>query len=109
MKRLLIILLVGLLLLTPVCAEQVTMKVDSKHVIGMGTGATPLDYDNFNNVVYVISERQMNGGPDKYIIQEYPVTLQDYCKVKMGDFVTLEIPDSKTKPFKIVNIEKGVI
>ena len=45
----------------------------------------------------------------KYIVQEYPVTLQDYCKVKMGDFVTLEIPDSKTKPFKIVNIEKGVI
>ena len=84
-------------------AEQVTMDVDSKHIIGMGNGNSPLDYDNWINVVYVISERNSNG--EHYIIQEYPVSIQDYCKIKVGQKVTLEVPDSRTKVCKVVKIE----
>ena len=85
-----------------VSAEQVSMTVDSKHVVGVGSGDIPFDVDGFCNVVYVISERQMNGGMDKYILQEYPVSLDDYAKIKIGDKVTLESPDSRTKVWKVI-------
>lgn len=84
-------------------AEQVTMDVDSKHIIGMGNGNTPFDYDEWVNVVYVISERNPVG--EHYIIQEYPVSIHDYCKIKVGQKVTLEVPDSRTKVCKVVKIE----
>ena len=85
-------------------AEQVTMTVDSKHLVGVGSGNTPFDVDEFCNVVYVISERQRNGGPDKYIVQEYPVSLDDYSKIKIGDKVTLESPRSRTDFWKVTSI-----
>lgn len=81
------------------------MRVDSKHIIGMGTGNTPFDLDGFINVVYVISERQMDGGTDKYIVQEYPVSIQDYSKIKIGQTVTLEVPDNRLDVWKVVKIE----
>lgn len=103
------IILILILILIVFCvgtvnATQVTMDVNSKHIIGMGCGNSPLDYDNFINVVYVISERQM-GSYDKYIIQEYPVSIQDYCKIQIGQKVTLEVPDSRTEVCKVVKIE----
>lgn len=106
-KRLILILTIVTILLCigTVNAEQVTIKVDSKHLIGMGNGNTPFDYDNFINVVYVISERKMDGTSDKYIIQEYPVSIQDYCKIQIGQKVTLEVPDSRTNVCKVVKIE----
>ena len=105
-KWLIIILIIALLSICigAVNAEQVTMTVDSKHIIGVGSGTTPFDIDSFCNVVYVISERQMNGGTDKYIVQEYPVSLEDYAKIKIGDKVTLESPDSRTKFWKVTSI-----
>ena len=63
------------------------------------------DLDNYINVVYVISERQIDGGIDKYIVQEYPVSIQDYSKIKIGQTVTLEVPDSRTNLCKVVKIE----
>ena len=103
-KGLILILIIVLLSICigAVNAEQVTMTVDSKHIIGVGSGTTPFDIDGFCNVVYVISERQMNGGTDKYILQEYPVSLDDYVKIKIGDKVTLESPDSRTKFWKVI-------
>lgn len=103
-KGLILILIIVLLSICigAVNAEQVTMTVDSKHIIGVGSGTTPFDIDGFCNVVYVISERQMNGGTDKYILQEYPVSLDDYVKIKIGDKVTLESPDSRTKVWKVI-------
>ena len=103
-KGLILILIIALLSICigAVNAEQVTMTVDSKHIIGVGSGTTPFDIDGFCNVVYVISERQMNGGTDKYILQEYPVSLEDYAKIKIGDEVTLESPDSRTKFWKVI-------
>lgn len=105
-KRLILILImiITLFCIGTVNAEQVTMKVDSKHLIGMGNGNTPLDYENFINVVYVISERHM-GSYDKYIIQEYPVSIQDYYKIQIGQKVTLEVPDSRTDVCKVIKIE----
>ena len=105
-KRLILILTIitTLLCISTVNAEQVTIKVDSKHLIGMGNGNTPFNYDNWINVVYVISERNMNGH-NNYIVQEYPVSIQDYYKIKVGQRVTLEVPDSRTKVCKVVKIE----
>ena len=105
-KGLIIILIIALLSICigAVNAEQVTMTVNSKHIVGVGSGTTPVDPNEFCNVVYVISERQMNGGTDKYIVQEYPVSLEDYAKIKIGDKVTLESPDSRTKCWKVTSI-----
>lgn len=105
-KQLILILTVISILLCmgTVNATQITMDVDSKHIIGMGNGNSPFDYDNFINVVYVISERQ-DCATDRYIIQEYPVSIQDYCKVQIGQKVTLEVPDSRTEVCKVVKIE----
>lgn len=104
-KRLILILTIiaVLLCIGTVNATEVTMQVDSKHIIGMGNGNTPLDYNDFINVVYVISERNPAG--EHYIIQEYPVSIQDYCKIKIGQKVTLEVPDSRIKVCKVVKIE----
>lgn len=105
-KGLILILIIVLLSMGigAVNAEQVTMTVDSKHIIGTGSGTTPIDLNGFCNVVYVISERQMNGGTDKYIVQEYPVSLDDYSKIKIGDKVTLESPGSRTDFWKVISI-----
>ncbi|MBO5180133.1 MAG: hypothetical protein J6B87_07315 [Clostridia bacterium] len=97
-KRLILILTIITILLCigTVNATEVTMRVDSKHIVGL---------DSCINVVYVISERQMNSGPDKYIVQEYPVSIQDYSKIQIGQTVTLEIPDSRLDACKVVKIE----
>lgn len=107
-RKLLIVILILITLLFcigTVNATEVTMNVDSKHIIGMGSGNTPFDIDSFVNVVYVLSEREMNSGTDKYIRQEYPVSLEDYCKVEIGKKVTLEVPDSRLDVCKVVKIE----
>lgn len=106
-KRLIFILTVISILLCvgTVNAAQITMDVDSKHIIGMGNGNVPFDSDNYINVVYVISERQMDCATDRYIIQEYPVSIQDYCKIQIGQKVTLEVPDTRTGVCKVVKIE----
>ena len=105
-KRLILILTIIAILLCigTVNATEVTMRVDSKHIIGSGLGNSPLDLENCINVVYVISERDM-GGPDKYIVQEYPVSVQDYCKIQKGQIVTLEVPDTRLDVCKVVKIE----
>ena len=95
---------VALLLVGAVNATQVTMNVDSKHIIGMGSGNKPFPPEKSINVVYVISERD-HSGYDQYIRQEYPVSIQDYYKVQIGQKVTLEIPDNRLEECKVVNIE----
>ena len=100
-RKLLIICLITVLLVSPVAAEQVTIQVDSKHIIGMGSGRISLDPENSINVVYLLSERK-HGTYDNYILQEYPVSIQDYCKVRIGDTVTLEVPDSRLNVCKII-------
>ena len=42
---------------------------------------------------------------EKYGIQEYPVSLDDYWKIKIGDKITLEKPNSSTDNRKIAKIE----
>lgn len=105
-KRLILILTIIAILLYigTVNATEVTMKVDSKHIVGSGLGNAPFDLNSCINVVYVISERAM-GGYDNYIVQEYPVSIQDYCKIKKGQTVTLEVPDSRLDVCKVVKIE----
>lgn len=105
-KRLILILIIITLLLFvgTVNATEVSMRVDSKHIVGSGLGNSPFDLEGCINVVYVISERQMNSGPDKYIIQEYPVSVKDYSKIKIGQTVTLEVPDSRLDVCKVVKI-----
>ena len=101
-KRLCLCLIFVFIFCSVVCmvsAEQVSMTVDSKHVVGVGSGNTPFDVDAFCNVVYVISERQMNGGMDKYILQEYPVSLDDYIDSRIDNkewlFVSSKAPYNK--------------
>lgn len=91
-----------ILLIGTVCAEEITIKVDSKHIEGMGTGATP--FGDFVNVVYIISEMKEDNCGNFYILQEYPITMEDYCKIKTNNIVTLEVPSSDTDPFKVVKI-----
>lgn len=106
-KLSILLILIGTIFLCigSVCATEVTMKVDSKHIVGMGSGTDQLDIDEFINPMYVISERQMNGGADKYIVQEYPVTIQDYVKIQIGQTVTLEVPESRTIPCKVIEVK----
>lgn len=105
-KRLILILAIIAILLCigTVNATEVTIKVDSKHIIGSGLGNRPFNMESCINVVYVISERAF-GGYDNYIVQEYPVSIQDYCKIQRGQTVTLEVPDSRLDVCKVVKIE----
>ena len=106
-KRLILILTIIAILLCigTVNATQITMKVDSKHIVGSGLGNSPFDMDKCINVVYVISEMKEDTCGNSYVLQEYPVSIQDYCKIKTGQTVTLEVPDSRTKACKVVKIE----
>lgn len=97
------LIIFALLCIGTVCATKVTMRVDSKHIVGMGSGNTPFDMDEFVNPMYVISERE-NGTSAHYIIQEYPVNIKDYANIQVGQTVTLEIPDSRTKVCKVIEI-----
>ena len=53
--------------------------------------------------MYVISERE-KGTSAHYIIQEYPVNIKDYANIQVGQTVTLEISDSRTKVCKVIEI-----
>lgn len=102
-KILAIGLLVLFLCMGTVCATEVTMEVDSKHIIGMGSGNTPFDIGEFINVVYVISEIDETKG--YYLtLQEYPISIEDYNNIHVGDKVVLDVPDSRTMPCKVVKI-----
>ncbi len=104
-KRLIFILTVITIFLCigTVNATEITMRVDSKHIIGSGLGNSPFDLESCINVVYVISERQISS-VDEYIVQEYPVSVQDYCKIQKGQTVTLEVPDSRLSVCRVVKI-----
>lgn len=106
-KRLLLILIIiGILLcIGTVNATTVTMEVDSKHIIGSGLGNDPLDFESCINVVYVISEMKEDTCGNSYVLQEYPVSIQDYCKINAGQTVTLEVPDSRLDVCQVVKIE----
>ena len=97
------LIIVVLFCIGTVCATEVTMRVDSKHIVGMGSGNTPFDIGGFVNPMYVISERE-NGTSAHYIIQEYPVNIEDYVNIQVGQTVTLEIPDSRIKVCKVIEI-----
>jgi hypothetical protein len=107
-KRLILILAIVIaifLCIGTVNATEVTMRVDSKHIIGMGSGNAPFDVEGSINVVYVISEMKEDTCGNSYVLQEYPVSIQDYCKIKTGQTVTLEVPDSRVRACKVVKIE----
>ena len=97
------LIIVALFCIGTACATEVTMRVDSKHIVGMGTGNASLDDNNYANPMYVISERE-KGTYAHYIIQEYPVSMEDYVNIQVGQTVTLEIPDSRTKFCKVIEI-----
>lgn len=106
-KRLILVftIIVILLCIGTVNATEITMRVDSKHIIGSGLGNSPIDLESCINVVYVISEMKEDSCGNSYVLQEYPVSIQDYCKIKKGQTVTLEIPDSRLDVCKVVKIE----
>jgi hypothetical protein len=106
-KRLLLILTVIVILLCigTVNATTVTMEVDSKHIIGSGLGNVPFDLESCINVVYVISEMKEDTCGNSYVLQEYPVSIQDYCRINTGQTVTLEVSDSRLDVCKVVKIE----
>ena len=106
-KRLILILAIIAILLYigTVNATEVTMKVNSKHIIGSGLGNSPLDFESTINVVYVISEMKEDNCGNSYVLQEYPVSIQDYSKIKIGQTVTLEVPNSRLDVCKVVKIE----
>lgn len=106
-KRLLLILTVIVILLCigTVNATTVTMEVDNKHIIGSGLGNSPFDLESCINVVYVISEIKCDTCGNSYVLQEYPVSIQDYCRINTGQTVTLEVPDSRLDVCKVVKIE----
>lgn len=106
-KRLLLILTVIVILLCigTVNATEVTMQVNSKHIIGSGLGNSPFDLESCINVVYVISEMKEDTCGNSYVLQEYPVSIQDYCSINTGQTVTLEVPGSRLDVCKVVKIE----
>lgn len=95
------LIIAALFCIGTVCATEVTMIVDSKHIVGMGSGNTPID--EFANPMYVISERDQ-GTAAHYIRQEYPVSMEDYVKIEVGQTVRLEMPDSRTEYWKVIEI-----
>lgn len=105
-KRLILILTIIAILLCigTVNATEVTMRVDSKHIIGSGSGNEPFDLESCINVVYIISEMKEDTCGNSYVLQEYPVSIQDYCKIKTGQMVTLEVPNSRLDVCKVVKI-----
>ena len=106
MKLLIVILaLITLFCIGTVSATEVTMQVNSKHIIGSGLGNSPFDLDSCINVVYVISEMKEDTCGNCYALQEYPVSIQDYCSINTGQTVTLEVPDSRLDACKVVKIE----
>lgn len=97
------LIIAALFCIGTVCATEVTMIVDSKHVVGIGTGSTPFDMGEFANPMYVISERDQ-GTAAHYIRQEYPISMDDYAKIEIGQTVRLEMPDSRTEYWKVIEI-----
>ncbi len=91
-----------ILLIGTVCAEEVTIKVDTKRVEGMGSDVNPLG--EYVNPMYVISEREHISSAN-YITQEYPILLEDYCKINVGDTVTLKVPTDELRPFEVLKIQ----
>ena len=106
-KRLILILTIITILLSIgiVNAAELTMRVDSKHIVGSGLGNTPLVFETTINVVYVISEMKEDTCGNCYVLQEYPVSVKDYFKIQKGQTVTLEVPDSRLDVCKVVKIE----
>ena len=102
-KKLLFITLVIALLIAPISAETITIRVDTKHIEGYGTGRTPIT-DTYCSPMYLISERQLGHYSD-YIVQEYPIHYKDYYRIKIGQTVTLESPESDTEVCKVVSIQ----
>lgn len=110
MTKKLVILILTIIIIILLCigavnAEQVTMEVNSKHLIGSGLGNSPFDMDSCINIVYVISEMKTDACGNCYVLQEYPISIEDYSKIRIGQKVTLDIPDSRLEVCKIVNIE----
>ena len=97
------LIIVALFCVGSVCATEVTMRVDSKHIVGMGSGNASFDVNAFANPMYVVSERE-HGTYAHYIIQEYPISISDYAKIQVGQTVKLEIPDSRTDYCKVIEI-----
>lgn len=100
-----ILILITLFCIGAVNATEVSMKVDSKHIIGSGLGNSPFDLESCINVVYVISEMKEDTCGNSYVLQEYPVSIQDYCRINTGQTVTLEVSDSRLDVCKVVKIE----
>ena len=69
-KQLLLILTVIAILLCigTVNATEVTMQVNSKHIIGSGLGNSPFDLESCINVVYVISEIKCDTCGNCYVL-----------------------------------------
>ena len=105
MKLIVILTLIVLFCIGTVNATEVTMQVNSKHIIGSGLGNSPFDLESCINVVYIISEMKEDTCGNCYVLQEYPVNIQDYCKINTGQTVTLEVPDSRLDVCKVVKIE----
>ena len=105
MKLIVILILIVLFCIGTVNATEVTMQVNSKHIIGSGLGNSPFDLESCINVVYVISEIKCDTCGNCYVLQEYPVSIQDYSKINTGQTVTLEVPDSRLDVCKVVKIE----
>lgn len=78
MKKILIILLIGLLLISPVFAASHTIVVKEKRIEGTGTG-----------IVYIVGQshllNQYNCGWEEYVINA-----DDYANINIGDEITLE-------------------
>ena len=107
-KRLILILIITIVIFLcvgTVNATEVTMSVDGKHLVGSGLGNVPFNMESCINVVYVISEMKEDNCGNSYVLQEYPVSIQDYSKIKIGQTVTLEVPDSRLNVCKVVKIE----
>ena len=102
MRKWLIICLIVLffICLSTSYATEVTMKVDSKHIVGMGTGNTP--FGDFCNVVYVVSEMDFQY---PIIAQEYPISMEDYVKISRGQTIVLEQPYSDSDPWIVKSIK----
>ena len=82
MRKLLIILLIIFLLISPVAASH-TIRVDEKKILGVGTCTAS------GSFICVIGE-SINGFTDSNCFEEYPISLDDYDKIDIGDTVTLE-------------------
>lgn len=92
-RFILICLIIGLLLITPISAKEII--VDEKRIECGGCLNTPY---------FVIGQNNLDHNRQKFVIEEYVVSAEQYYKINVGDKITLSEQPSMTGLVDVIKI-----